>query len=54
MANDTETALINWPQYTTENPSLLHFLQASNEIIRDDFRQDSYEYLLSRASVFAV
>ncbi|QUC23524.1 uncharacterized protein UV8b_07765 [Ustilaginoidea virens] len=40
-----------WPTWTTEERKLLHINLGVNEIIEDDFRQESYEYLAKHAQV---
>jgi hypothetical protein len=46
--NDGTTGLPSWPQWSwwTE---LLHFLAASNGLIKDDFRSEGYEFISKSA-----
>lgn len=37
--------MINWPEWNSSNPQLLHQLALSNELLGDDFRMGAYEVL---------
>lgn len=50
----TAAPLIDWPQYTTENPQLLNLLALSNTLTPDTFRTDASDYLSSKISSFRV
>ena len=43
---------IEWPQYNTSVPNLLHFQALANSIILDNFRESSYEFLASNGNIF--
>lgn len=49
----TDSPLVEWPQWT-EQKQLLNLQIASNELLSDDFREDSFEYLRENASGFRV
>lgn len=44
--NKGTAGLPSWPQWSQGN-ELLHFLAASNELLKDDFRSESYNYLVA-------
>lgn len=52
--NPAAFGMIEWPQYNTSAPDLLHFQALANSIILDTFRESSYEYLASNADIFEV
>ncbi|KAF4551778.1 Carboxylesterase-like protein 22 [Elsinoe fawcettii] len=41
----TRAPLINWPRYTNANPQLLQLQTFTNNLLRDDFRQESFRYI---------
>lgn len=45
---------MNWPQYSTSAPELLHFEAVSNSLITDTFRQAQYNYLVAKTSELEV
>jgi carboxylesterase type B len=51
--NEGATNLTSWPQYSEGN-ELLHFLAASNELLKDDFRSESYDYILSTVGALHI
>lgn len=51
--NDGTTGEINWPQWS-QNQTLLHFLATSNELLKDDFRNASYNYIATTKSSFHI
>ena len=51
--NEGTTGLPNWPQWS-QGKELLHFLAASNALIADDFRSESYNYLVAQKSAFHI
>ncbi|KAL9086340.1 MAG: hypothetical protein Q9159_004240 [Coniocarpon cinnabarinum] len=46
----TAAPLISWPQWTTAKPQLINFGLLANTLTPDNFRQTSYNYLISRAA----
>ena len=46
--------LVQWPKWTERGRELLNFGVANNQIMRDDFREDSYQYLLNSPAGFRV
>jgi carboxylesterase type B len=51
--NDGTTGLPNWPQWSQGN-NLIHFQAASNGLLADDFRNASYQYLLTTKNVLRI
>ena len=51
--NEGTIGEILWPQWS-ESQELLHFLAASNELLADDFRSESYNYIKQSASSFHI
>jgi hypothetical protein len=51
--NDGTTGLPNWPQWSEGN-ELLHFLAASNSLIKDDFRSESCNFIAAQKSSFHI
>ena len=43
--------LVNWPQWTSQNQTLLNLLVDSNGLIEDNFRQESFDYIEGHRSV---
>lgn len=50
----TAAPLIEWPQWSSSDPQLIEFQQLSNTLTPDDFRPESYEYLMSHTAEFRV
>lgn len=46
--------LPTWPKWNANSPQLLNFRAADNGIIPDDFRGQSYQYLVAKEGVLAV
>lgn len=44
--NEGTIGLPSWPQWSKEN-ELMHFLAASNALLKDDFRSASYDYIVA-------
>jgi hypothetical protein len=44
--NDGTIGVLNWPKWSDGN-ELMHFLVASSELLKDDFRSESYDYLVA-------
>jgi carboxylesterase type B len=51
--NDGTTGLPNWPQWSQGN-NLMHFEATSNGLLADDFRNASYQYLLTNKNVLRI
>jgi carboxylesterase type B len=51
--NNGTTGLPAWPQWSGGN-ELLHFLAASNGLIKDDFRSESSAYIAKQATSFHI
>lgn len=47
--NEGTTGLLSWPQWSEGN-ELLHFLAATNALVKDDFRNEAYDYLVGQPS----
>ncbi|PNS20017.1 Secreted lipase [Sphaceloma murrayae] len=41
----TRAPLINWPRYSNQNPQLLQLQTFTNNLLKDDFRQASFNYI---------
>jgi len=52
--NNGTTGLTDWPKWTVGGRELLQFNAASNDVIRDNFREESYQYLLANEEVFQI
>lgn len=50
----TAGTLINWPQYSTASPQLLQLQALSNNLLTDNYRESSYEYLSANYGQFKV
>ncbi|KAL1296824.1 hypothetical protein AAFC00_004450 [Neodothiora populina] len=50
----TTAPLISWPKYTSANPQLVQLQVLSNNLMQDDFRSTSYEYIVSHPNDFKV
>lgn len=48
----TAAPLINWPQYSTASPQLLQYQSLSNNLLADNFRTTSYNYLQQNINQF--
>lgn len=51
--NNGTDGLTEWPQWSKAQ-ELLHFNSFSNDILADDFRSESYDYLLEHAADFRI
>ncbi|KAH8599160.1 cholinesterase [Bisporella sp. PMI_857] len=51
--NEGTTGLIEWPQWSGEQ-TLLQFYALGTKVAKDDFRSDSYNYLLQHGGTFRV
>jgi hypothetical protein len=47
--NNGTTGLLSWPQWSEGN-ELMNFLAASNVLLADDFRSESYNYVVASKS----
>lgn len=54
VGNPNCAGTITWPQYSTSSPNLIEFGAAGNTILPDNFRESSFEYLLSNPNSFEV
>jgi hypothetical protein len=52
-SNNGITGQTTLPQWSQGN-ELLHFLATSNELLKDDFRSESYDYISKIASSFHI
>jgi hypothetical protein len=46
--------LTKWPQWSEAGRELLQLNALSNDVIRDDFREESYQYILANEEVFQI
>ena len=50
----TPAPTIDWPQWTSASPQLLNFEALQNTLLPDNFRQESYDFIMSIQEVLAV
>ncbi|TKX18713.1 hypothetical protein C1H76_9503 [Elsinoe australis] len=50
----TNAPLINWPRYTNQSPQLLQLQTFTNNLLRDDFRSASFNYIDANFGSFRI
>jgi acetylcholinesterase len=53
-AISTASPLIEWPRWIDNQRQLINISKSTNSLIRDDFREQSYEYIRNHYSTFQI
>lgn len=46
--------LIEWPQYTVEDPVLVNFRKNENTLLNDTFRMEAFDFLTEHPHAFRI